>query len=432
MGRRRKVITETQREGGVEVVRIRHPLEKKIVRVVLGLGDAALKNLAFVNAFLMDPQHVIPEAAPPELREALGGRAAAPAAAVAGDTVPIAVHKLVCQDRDTYKEKYHEQVNANRILRKQLEAAYGRKVRSGACPTLPEAAADFQKSYAARSRDRWHTSNVKSLINSFVAEFKKYGEVDALDGKEQAISDWIRKSGGASRRHWRRTYVLMFLTHAGLALDRKLVGAVSSMEIRRERAGIRWLEKSEAAVLAAYLDPYWADVFRVQVTIGLRPTELATLKRSDFSADFSELTLAAREVDGKKEFGLKTGSRTIQVPETVRSIVRSWLPQEDAAAADPVFPNPHTGLAWNRRRWFFRSYKAVLKAAAAEAEIHTPVDSRIGRRTCASILLRSTRPDGTRYGVEDVASILGDDPETIRKHYARILSAEVDPSAAAI
>jgi hypothetical protein len=54
------------------------------------------------------------------------------------------------------------------------------------------------------------------------------------------------------------------------------------------------------------------------------------------------------------------------------------------------------------------------------------VDCRTGRRTCGSLLLRAKK------SIEQVASILGDRAETVREHYAKILSREVDPSAAAL
>lgn len=433
MGRRAAGV-KAKREGQFMVARFWHPLEKKMIRCPLGTGDAADDAERFLNLILLDPEHRIPDKCPQCVLDAWGtGIPHAEKDKTNSDMVPRALYEAALVENASLREGLEAAHNRIRVLTKQAEVLSGRKLRKGACPTLAEAAAQFCKSY--KTRDRQHTANVHSLINSFATHFD-YGrlEVDALDGREDEICAFIYvDTAGAAQRHWRRTYILKFLKHAGLGVDKERFPVVSSTAIKRERGAIHWLSREDAIAVAEKLLPYWATMFRVQVGIGVRPTELVTLKRSDFTKDLSVLTLTTIPDDEDGEFNLKTGSRKIQVPEVTRKLIADRLKlYGKERPGDLVFPNPRTNKAWFRRRWFFRKYKSELEEAATLAKVHTPMDSRIGRRTCASILLRSNRPDGKRYSVEDVAAILGDDPETIRKHYASIISSEVDPTAAAI
>lgn len=183
-------------------------------------------------------------------------------------------------------------------------------------------------------------------------------------------------------------------------------------EIRRDRGGIRWLEAKSADELHKHLPAPWADIFQIQCQIGLRPSEVPTLKRTDFAPDLHTLTLSPVP---RTELTLKTGPRTIGIhryPE-VLPVFKKLL---KATEHDLLFSND--GEPWDLA-YFMTQYRDALKTAARAARIKTNVDARIGRRTCASILLR------TGKSVEQVAALLGDDPKTIREHYAAILPHEV-------
>ena len=56
-----------------------------------------------------------------------------------------------------------------------------------------------------------------------------------------------------------------------------------------------------------------------------------------------------------------------------------------------VFPEESTGATWRDPIAFDKAYSRALKDAARAAGIETKVDCRIGRRTCASILIRAGR-----------------------------------------
>jgi site-specific recombinase XerD len=190
------------------------------------------------------------------------------------------------------------------------------------------------------------------------------------------------------------------------------VKAVKRSEIRRDRGGIRWLEGKSANELHNHLPKPWSQVFQIQCQIGLRPSEVPTLKRTDFAPDLHTLTLSPVP---RTDLTLKTGPRTIGIhryPE-ILPVFRDLL---DSTREDLIFND--RGKPWNLDQ-FMKQYRRALRAAASAAGIRTKVDARIGRRTCASILLR------TGKSVEQVAALLGDDPKTIREHYAAILPHEV-------
>jgi len=123
---------------------------------------------------------------------------------------------------------------------------------------------------------------------------------------------------------------------------------------------------------------------------------------------------------------LKQGPRTIIVPSTVRTIVGRRL-----KAGDVIFPDPSTKAAWKDPKKYNRSFRTALRAAVPAVNFVLKVkeqitdadalDCRTGRRTCGSLLLRAGS------SIEEVAAILGDNPQTVREHYAAILSSEVDP-----
>jgi integrase len=68
---------------------------------------------------------------------------------------------------------------------------------------------------------------------------------------------------------------------------------------------------------------------------------------------------------------------------------------------------------------FDQIYLQLLRDAAEAVGIRKTIDCRILRRTFGSLQLRGGKRD------VEVAALMGDRPETIRRHYARILAEEV-------
>lgn len=164
--------------------------------------------------------------------------------------------------------------------------------------------------------------------------------------------------------------------------------------------------------VAKKLPEPWSAVFQIQAAVGLRPSEVATLKRQDFSSDMATLTLSPIV---EAELTLKTGPRTIAIHRfpAAMQILKPMLADDKP---DVVFNVE--GKPWELKT-FMRFYNKALKSAAVAAGVTMKMDARVGRRTCASNLLRSGK------SVEQVAALLGDNAPTIREHYAAILPHEV-------
>ena len=383
-----------------------HPLFKRTVRLNLGRDHPlAQRYLEALNAIFLDPdqwQHPPPETPAPVL-EAWRGKhygVILEGGRVTVDGEPLAA-KPGTLARLAAENEFLKRENAalraeTRKLRKGLEQWMGRRVRSGPCPTLEQALERWLSHYLGRDPD--HTAIVRGDLTRFVAHFGPGTSVDQLEGQEREIDGWLRgltvKQGprrgqpiGAGRRLQLRRHVLRFLTDSGLSLERKAIAAPGRREVRRDRAPIHWLTREQAAEVARALPPYWADLFRVQVGLGLRPDELITLKRGDFDPELTTLV-----VSPLAHLTLKEGSRRLRVPEPVARIVRRRLAELPAGI---LFPQPSAPeRPWSDPKYYDSCYNAALRKAGQAAGIPFRLDCRTGRRTCASLLLRCGRSLG--------------------------------------
>jgi integrase len=426
-------------EGNFYVVRFRHPTSQKVVRWKMGKypleTEAAESRFRALNRVFLNEAEWLEPNLPHDLKEMWKGAKAGvrfvgkeKQLQVDGQPVESTVintGKLYAIIENLTTDLAAARAEASKF-RRLYEGSIGRKSREGASPTLQQALDNWTANYVGRDPD--HTRIVTNDLKRFVAHFKPDTEIDSLDGKERDVDTWLRglkiqdgirkgQSLSAGRRFQIRTHVLAFMRDSGTPLKAEAIHRPSKDDVRADRGEIRWLEKGQAQKLAAELPAPWCDYFRVQVGTGLRPDELITLKRSDFTKDFSRLTLS--------EYGaltLKQGPRTIMVPVPVREIIKRRLDGDN----NTVFPDTTTDAPWVNPKTYNRFYLKALRKAASDAGIKVKVDCRTGRRTCGSLLLRA------KQSIEQVAAILGDRVETVREHYAKILSKEVDPSAAAL
>jgi len=450
------------------VCRFKHPLSKKTIRVALGPDQKTAdgKLLQLNRAFMDQTQWANPTClTSKDVRDAWNGAKAGVRVTKRG----LEVDGISIDTNDTEAGSAYESIIAqlaNELAetraeatkyRRQLEAVLGSKIRSGPCPTLCEALVEFKKNYLGR--DNIHARNVFNDLGRFVARFDDKTTLDEMEGKEKSIDGWLRgltktitlaAKGGdeprkiekpisAGRRQQIRMHILKFLSDAGANINRKLIERPGRGDVRADRGPIRWLDKKEAEALAKALEwkaptgpkkkhapnpatptdkEYYSDLFRVQCAIGLRPDELITLHRQNFTEDFSRLTLAPLET-----LTLKQGSRTIAVPVAVRAIINKRLRKSTGGI---VFAHPDTAEVWPNALAYNRRYRVALEAARVKAGIETRVDCRTGRRTCGSILIRNG------LTITQVSAVLGDREQTIKEHYAQLLPVEVDTTAAAL
>lgn len=440
MGRKRKALAKVW-EGAGFVARFQHPLFGQAMRWPLGSDSGkADDTLRLLNSIFLHPERW--RDPPATISEEMRRRWLGEDRGLKWDDDEA---HLSAAEADvaarTFQRLYEEEKQARQRAEKLLMLNYRQRVRQGPSPTLAEALTTWLENFKGRDPDYMYNTE-RDLIR-FRDKFGAEREVDSFIGRELELKNYFLGLGvGPSRRNDIRKAVLRFLEDSGAALDRKQIPGASTAAVRAKRGPIRWLERPQAEALLKKLKPYWADVFRVQVGLGLRPDELPTLHRENFSNDFSQLTLSPRE-----HLTLKTGSRAVNVPKALGKRIEARLKAENSGILFPqmstridgnrkVNVTRSTGALWKTMDWFDRKYVRELNAAKdavnadealqKAAKIHVRLDARIGRRTCGSLLLRAGR------SISQVASVLGDTERTVREHYAKILSGEVDPSAAAI
>lgn len=442
MGRKRKPLQAFLR-GRLYHTRFLHPLIKKTVSISLGGPDDARKNLDALNEiFLHETRWTNPPATTPAsiLRQwnrtnsvTLSGSDLSKAGKLlsplrdeevegfikAHPALARYVQKLVDAlamtktQATAAADKVQECFSVIATLERELEHWKGKRLNRGPLPTLQKAKETFLKNY--KGRDASATENIGWDLERFIKAFGPTTTLDKLEGKEREINAWIRgltkevKQGGErvkvplspARRMTIRLYVLKMLEECGATINRKLIDRPGKKETRAARGAIKYLSREQAEQLARKLPQPWADMFRVQVAIGLRPDELLTLQRDNFSADFATLDLQPMGA-----LTLKTGTRHIPIPATIREIFRERVKEQPV-----VFPDVDTGKAWTDPKKFNRMFLKRLRKAAAECGITVAMDGRIGRRTCASLLVAQN------ISADNIAKLLGNSPEMILEHY---------------
>lgn len=256
-------------------------------------------------------------------------------------------------------------------------------------------------------------------IDLWIRSIKK-----TVSKKDQEAGKKAEKTISASRRQEIRRVVLRFLRESGAELDAKSIKRPSKKDVRNDRGAIRWLTRDQAQAVASKLtDPYYADCFRIQLALGLRPDELLTLKKADFSELNKKLTVTLSPLG---HLTLKEGSRSVIVPEHVRLTITRRL--EDCAIVFPYIGKKvkKAGQPWPDAKFFDRKYLKALRAAGKAADVPFELDCRVARRTCATLLLSA----GTAPKV--VADILGDNLQTVIEHYGASIPGSNDPTVAAI
>jgi integrase len=409
-------------EGFKNVCRFRHPISGKVVRFDLGPDAVWRKNLEELNETFLNPALWLnPPATMPQLiRDQWLGRENK--LMIRGETVrkgskiltvdKKAVARLQLEN-EALRRRLDEVMARLTLREKELEHWKGKRLHKGPSLTLQTARDKFMSTFTGRS-DRG-TKNIADILTRFVSHFGPQIQASKLEGRESDINAWLRglkvvrkdrvaRPIGGSRFNFIRIFVLKMLTEtAGIVIDRKRIERVSQKTIKRQRGVIRWVTREQAEKIARALNPPWREAWQIQVAIGLRPSELLTLHRKNFNADHSKLTLEPLE-----HLSLKTGSRTIPVPVGIRPIVEWRL----RTAEDGVlFPDPKTGKLWVDPILFCLRYVRRLKQAAMAAGITMPMDARIGRRTCASLLIQDN------VSAEKVAALLGNSPPMVLSHY---------------
>ncbi len=356
----------------------------------------------------------------------------------------LAEVELLRKEREALGLRVRDLETENKALRHKLRLYNKRAERSAKVGPLKDELQTYIDHYSAKKITRKRKGILRVTLQRFIEEVGQDRKAD--DVTEAEVSRYVdayrAKNGkpiSEERRKEIRAQVCTFLeavTHQ--SFSRRAVGRVAGHKISRERKKVVWLEFKEAQCLVEQMyklhGDYWGDLATVQVFMGWRPSELLLLQKANVSDGAIELDPVVDADTGVSH--AKTGGRTIKIPGAAVEAVQRRV---DTSSGSLLFPAQHkltksgepyrrkdgrTGLlaeAWNEDL-FHKRFTDKLREAAAKAEIKKPIDGRTLRRTFGSIAIRSG------FTIEQVARVMGDRPQTIRKHYARLEAEEVDLS----
>jgi hypothetical protein len=198
-----------------------------------------------------------------------------------------------------------------------------------------------------------------------------------------------------------------------------------------------WLDVEQVGKLCGEMNEFWADVTRLQFWGCFRPHELIHLQSAKTTLAAGDMRAeVARIHDGKRcVWKAKTEQSygKVHLPEEVRATVerlrkrgRFLLIPDDAKLHKGTEHQYRESEEFERKSelWrktsFCRQYLTILRAAATKAGLDASrVDSRTMRRSGGKRLLLDSG------SMELTAAVLRDDPATVRKHYASLVSDDV-------
>ena len=344
---------------------------------------------------------------------------------------------------------------ANERLTELERSVLGRAVRAGQrVPSLPHALVLFARHMRANTtranarqvcgvawdfakwlRDGKRTR--KNLAEVTADDVGRYLDARASGEKKAAGRDALRRRVGRclnwSAERWEYPSQM------------KGVRAVKKIDLERERGEIHWhqVDEVEAAVVAQEND-YWKALVACLAYAGLQLAELVWLRRDDLSiakggrrAKLWVSTVEDPSVPDVRHV-LKTGHRRRLVDVHPKYLLPRLRKHLRALPSGPwLFPVPE-GVRRRRReknrgdpgRWIVGSLSIVLRGhrggssqeirKASPGKLPAGMTAKSLRRTFGSLLIRSGKSEA------EVAAAMGNTPEVVRRHYARILGCEVD------
>lgn len=304
------------------------------------------------------------------------------------------------------------------------------------CPPMAEAIEQYCVHLRA-SATAAHAADMERVSRRFVKSLPPTVKTP-VEVTPEHISRWLDERSGTGvtapgRRQRNRVRVGRFLNWAasawGFASPMLLVRAPSADQVARAKREIQWHEiDAVEAALDALPDDYWKALVGTLAFAGLRLAELAWLRRSDLQERTDgrrELWVASNEDALGGRHALKTdhSRRAVEVHPT-----RLWPLLERHLKATQgawLFPPPKHVTRRVRKqgdptRWRVETLSRRLVGDARRGGLLPEgMTARSLRRTFGSLMLRNNR------SVAEVAAAMGNTPDVVQKHYARILGAEV-------
>ncbi len=348
-----------------------------------------------------------------------------------------------------------DELQRERTERLNLErSAIGRSVLAAArVPPIEKAFEQFETHIRAET-SRCNAEAVLSTVKNFKASLPPERRTLA-DVTIDDISGWLDRETGTASEHSRATrrdgvrrrlgrFINWSANRWEYRSQMLSISAVEKSELDRERGEIHWhsLEEIEAG-LKMLPDDYWRSLVSLLAFAGLQLAELVWLRTSDvtISKNGQRGSVWVTTVDDPDAPGarhlLKTGHRRREVqmhPRRLLPLIREHI--KSGRAGDVwLFPALRTYAPRGKaktKRWSVGYLGHCLRGQAGyetrkpqAALLPAGMNAKSLRRTFGSLLLRSRKPDGSRYSTGEVAAVMGNTEDVVRTHYARIIGSEV-------
>lgn len=298
------------------------------------------------------------------------------------------------------------------------------------CPPM----SDALESFKAHMRATAGKNHAEEMIRVATAFTKAIDARTTAQVSAEQVGRWLDLEAAKSdspfmRRARHRVRLSRFLTWASRTYEHlnpmTLVPAPKSKQLERERDDVHWHELAEIeATVKALPDAYWKALVGTLVYAGLRLSELVFLRRVDLKEEEGARFLWVTTVDdghGDRHATKSAHSRrAIQVSaDRLWPLLETHMKDDVDANNVFLFPMPK-GMRRRKRssghpeRWRTQTLSRRLSGMLPDT-----MNALSLRRTFGSLLLRAKK------SVNDVAAAMGNTPDVVQKHYARILGAEV-------
>ena len=309
MGRKRQPIklNQLKKAGDRYFLYLKHPIRKRTVCFAMGKASEVTHSVEALNRIYMNedlwlnppqdqtPSRIYAQWLGPDGILKLHGSGSVERGQ---ETLEITPEKVIAQQSIIEMLKRQLEVFQQRCEQqgRELETLRGDHYQPVKCLTLGEARDKVLQSIG--TKDSNHVKHVKQDLGRFVAQFGATTRVDTFRGAEFRINTWLqslrKRNGqplGPNARQYFRIYILKLLKTGGARIDDSKITPITKKELASKRQKIRWLTNAQAQAVLENLPQPYADAFKIQVRIGLRPFELLTLQRSNFTEDFQNYDL---------------------------------------------------------------------------------------------------------------------------------------------
>ncbi len=271
------------------------------------------------------------------------------------------------------------------------------------CPSATESKEEFLKTISHLSRGS--ISEHKRIIEAFIknAEDRNISAYTSSDIEKYLLDNSHDHKSPGARFNRLRVYLVKFFnwTSEKYSFLNPILKVKKLKETQKE--DIHWHEIEEVIeVIENEEEVYWKRIIATYLYTGMSSHELRGVRKIDVDSKSIYVT-------PHNERTLKTNNRKRKI--NISSILKPYITAQMKTSGKYLFPPTIGHLELWHEDTLSRELNWRLKDDMSALSL---------RRTFGSLLLRSGKTSS------EVAAVMGNSEEMIRRHYARLLSSEID------